>query len=173
MVWVANFKRVKRPEVFVDLAERLQGLSADFVMIGRGGQEELYGPLYRRMEELSNLSYLGEMEVDDVEHELESAHLLVNTSMVEGFPNTFIQAWLREVPVVTLGVNTDNLLGSGSDFGVCTDSLDELGAAVSELVLNPDKLSELGQRSRLGAEQKYSMNNAQQLIDVLTDSVAG
>lgn len=172
VAWVANFKRVKRPEAFVELAERLQNLNADFVMIGRGGQEELYGQLYRRIDELANIQYLGEMEVEGVEKELESSHLLVNTSMVEGFPNTFIQAWFREVPVVTLGVNTDNLLAPGSDFGVCTNSMDELVAAVSELVLKPAELAALGHRARVGAEQKYSMANAQSLIQVLTESGA-
>ena len=41
---------------------------------------------------------------------LARSHIFVNTSTHEGFPNTFIQSWLREVVVVSLQVDPDQVL---------------------------------------------------------------
>ncbi|MCD6322213.1 MAG: glycosyltransferase family 4 protein, partial [Clostridiales bacterium] len=105
IVWVANFKRAKQPEIFINLAARLKNLkNAHFYMIGRPGSKVLQHPLELRIQELSNIDYLGSMPQADVNSFLENAHVLVNTSQYEGFSNTFIQAWMREIPVVSLNV---------------------------------------------------------------------
>ena len=57
---------------------------------------------------------------------------MVNTSEFEGFPNTFIQAWMRRVTVLSLSVDPGNVMSrkgiglkSGSYLNLCRD-LDRL-----------------------------------------------
>ena len=59
---------------------------------------------------LPQLEFLCEVPVDEVNQILLRARALVTTSESEGFPNTHIQAWMRGVPVVSTGIDPDNLI---------------------------------------------------------------
>jgi glycosyltransferase involved in cell wall biosynthesis len=115
VLWVANIKPLKRPEVFVRLAAALADLAeVRFVMIGSpasgSGDREWGARLMQSIDALPNLSFLGRLSQSEVNGWLARSHLFVNTSDVEGFPNTFIQAWMREVPVLSLDINPDKVL---------------------------------------------------------------
>src|SRR5690606_15270890 len=56
VIWVANFKPFKRPDLFADLAEALAHREdAEFVMIGRPGPPERFAALHRRLATIENL----------------------------------------------------------------------------------------------------------------------
>ena len=111
VVWVANLKPAKRPEVFVDLAESLgTGAGVEFLMVGRPDCRRQQRRLAARFRHVKGLTYLGERSIDEINRLLAQSHIFVNTSRSEGFPNTFVQAWLREVPVVSLHVDPDDIL---------------------------------------------------------------
>ena len=59
----------------------------------------------RGIESSANLQHLGERSHQEVNELLARAHIFVNTSIHEGFPNTFIQSWQRDVVVVSLSVD--------------------------------------------------------------------
>lgn len=168
VLWIGNFKRVKRPDLFVEIASQLrQHSKIDFVMIGRGYQSR---SIQTRFEEVlkrnTNLKYLGALSQEEVNKWLERSHLLVNTSKSEGFSNTFIQAWMRSVPVLTLGVNPDNLLG-GSCLGISCQSTSEIAEAIRRLTSDIDMLDDMGARSRQYAMERFSMKNAAELADLI------
>ena len=73
----------------------------------------------------SNLQYLGEVSQDEVNRRLREGHILVNTSRYEGFSNTFVQAWMRRVPVVSLTVDPDNILVR-ENIGFCSGTFKNL-----------------------------------------------
>jgi len=108
--WVANIKRLKQPEIFLDLARALEGSPAEFVIAGRPDA----GPYQKRIERLarrsSNVRCTGELSQDETQKLMASSSILVNTSLTEGLPNTFVEAWMRETPVVSLNVDPDNIL---------------------------------------------------------------
>lgn len=168
VVWIANFKPLKRPEVFVDLAEALSHRDdVEFVMIGRPGPRARFGALHERIARLSNLRYLGELPIEQVERELEASDLLVNTSLWEGFPNTFIQAWLRGVPVVSCFVDPDGCLSRGG-AGVFVGSDERLVDAVASLLHDRTRLRELGRAARAYAVRHHSPESALPLVELLT-----
>ncbi len=170
IIWVANFKRVKRPELFVRLAKDLQHLeNVEFLMIGRAGDESLYGNLHQEIGEMNNLMFVGEQSQADVNRIIASAHILVNTSLLEGFPNTFIQAWMRKVPVVTAGVNSDGLFNDGS-IGFCGNTYEKMKGYIMQLIQNESLRVDIGECAQNYAFKEHTITNADKLISVIRGS---
>jgi glycosyltransferase involved in cell wall biosynthesis len=113
------------------------------------------------------LEYLGSLALDDVNQLLAGAHLLVNTSTHEGFSNTFIQAWLRAVPVVSLNADPDDLLESAG-LGACPHG-DWVGfvSAVRKGILDKGWRAAAGARAREYATQMHSTMNIERLVSLL------
>ena len=144
VVWVANLKPLKQPEVFVRLAARLSDLAGvRFTIVGamQGGHKIWREQLMRDIQNATNLDYLGAKTQREVNELLARAHVLVNTSVGEGYPNTFIQAWQRKVPVVSLTVNPDGVLDR-QGVGICAGSEQRLEEAVRLLLENSALRSE-------------------------------
>ena len=161
VVWVGNIKPLKRPEILLDLAAAFVGEQhVRFLMIGREGSGKHYADFVSRLTHAPNVAYLGELPVEQVNRILGESHILVNTSDFEGFPNTFIQAWMREVPVVSLNVDPDRLLVNDG-LGFCSGSIGRLKHDVGELVRNNGLREEIGRRARSLANQKFGDVNGQ------------
>ena len=67
----------------------------------------------------------------------DDATIFVNTSSPggDGFPNTFIQSWLRQTPVLSLGFDPDNVVVN-NDLGFNLSSIDEAVDKISTLMAN-------------------------------------
>ena len=104
VLWVGTIHGYKRPHWFLDIAERLPGRR--FVMIGGPsvGGERLKPGYYEEVREraarLANVEFIGFLPLAEVEPWFDRARLLMNTSVYEGMPNVFLQAWARGVPTV-------------------------------------------------------------------------
>jgi glycosyltransferase involved in cell wall biosynthesis len=167
VIWVANFKPVKNPELFVELAEQFAGRTdVEFVMIGRGREEPRYRKLFERIARLPNLRYLGELPLEQVNREIAASDILVNTSSTEGFPNTFIQAWLRGVPVVSCWVDPDGCLSGGS-AGVLAGERSRLPAVISDLLDDEVKLRRLSEAARAYGHANHHQEKALPLVDLV------
>lgn len=115
VIWVANFRPLKRPEWVFRLAEQTPELK--YVMIGGPGGD---GPYYNLCKEISsrisNLIFMGPLSLDEVDKEIKKSRILICTSEFEGFPNTFLQAWSNKLPVISTvdpsGIINENHLGT-------------------------------------------------------------
>jgi glycosyltransferase involved in cell wall biosynthesis len=103
VLWVASMRErdYKRPELFLDLARRLP--RRRFVMIGGAGGDAR-NPCFERIRNeaaaIPNVEFTGFLPLARVEPYFDQARVLVNTSVHEGMPNTFLQGWARGVPTV-------------------------------------------------------------------------
>jgi glycosyltransferase involved in cell wall biosynthesis len=174
VVWVANLKPLKQPEVFVRLAAQLADLpGVRFKMIGAPpGHRRLEwsDALMRAISATPNIDYLGQVPQSEVNELLARAHVFVNTSRHEGFPNTFIQAWSREVPVVSLHIDPDGVL-THEGVGIHARTEQGLVQAVRMLLTEPERRAEYATRAREYATLRHSMRNVcalSQLIDANT-----
>ena len=173
--WIANVKELKRPELFLKLADDLRDRAdLEFVMLGSRQMGDAPWSQFERLASgTGNVTYLGHRPQSEVNALLDRAHLLVNTSTYEGFPNTFIQAWLREVPVVSLKVNPDGVFNDGH-LGVCAnDDFGRFRQAVRTLADDPGQRRALGRKAALVARQKYSLSNIDRVVEVLRNAGAG
>jgi len=174
VVWVANVKALKRPELFIRLAKELGDLhGVEFIMIGKPmGRPDWCREVIERAAQTGNLCYLGEQPQETVNRVLAGGHILVNTSTHEGFPNTFIQAWLHEVPVLSLCVNPDGVFDDRR-IGVCAGSYDSLKRNVAELIENESLRETMGRQARAYAQAKHANPaNLDKLVRVIIGGLA-
>ncbi|MFO7286630.1 MAG: glycosyltransferase family 4 protein [Gammaproteobacteria bacterium] len=157
VAWIANLKPWKRPEVFLRLARDLSGMKdVQFVMIGAPrGNPAWCRRIRHEAERLPNLRFLGGQPQDRVNEVLSEAHVFVNTSTQEGFANTFIQAWQRCVPVLSLSVNPDGLLDEGR-IGICAGSYANLARELVRLIRDEPLRERMGEAARLHAAATYA-----------------
>jgi len=157
VLWIANFKPWKRPEIFVELAETLKDEPCKFIMVGRPPVRTWKG-LDGKIRKMTNLEEVGELEGDQVNTLLGSSHMLINTSEYEGFPNTFIQAWMRRVVPVSLCVDPDGVL-SVQRAGVLSGSFGKLVEDVKALVRDRGLREETAERGYEYAIKKHAVEN--------------
>jgi len=168
VLWIANLKPVKNPQAFVRLAARF-GAEAPvrFVMIGAAMRNDRWTrALLREIDAVPNLDYLGARTRDEVHDALADARVLVNTSHSEGFSNTFIEAWMCEVPVVSLLVDPDGLLREHG-LGFLSGTEEQLARDVRRLVDDERLRSEMGKRCREHALRHHSMENVDRIAAML------
>lgn len=167
ILWIGSSRKVKQMELFLDLAADFKDVSNyEFYIIGRIEQNEYSASLRRKIQISSNVNYLGELDNSKVNDILSVSDLLVNTSQSEGFSNTFIQAWLRGIPVLSLNVDPDNMLQKfklglfcDNNYNVLKSNLNNIFSYYKEI---PDKsISEF-------ANENFTIEkNMSQFVDFL------
>lgn len=158
VVWIANVKPKKQPEIFIELARSFSHIDEiKFIMIGRPESKRYQQQIEARMAGLSNLEYLGELPIEKVNQVLCAAHVFVNTSIYEGFPNTFIQAWMREVPVVSLHLDPDNVLKK-NEIGFRSGNAEQMAKDVEMLTSDAALRQEMGRRARRYALEQHDLS---------------
>ena len=166
VVWISNLKSLKRPDVFLDIAELFRERDdVKLLMIGRQTMPSLSYRIEKTAALNPNFQYLGEVSQEQVSNILARAHLLVNTSEYEGFPNTFIQAWLHQVPVVSLNVNPDKVL-TAQKIGVCSKSMTALVTDIERLLKDSSLRQYMGRNAVRYAKQHHSIDNAGIIADI-------
>lgn len=136
ILWVSTIRHWKRPMQFIKLAESFQHES--FVMIGGRGEAKytgLYHEVRKRANKVKNLDFLGFQPFRITEKYFDKCKVFVNTSEYEGFPNTFLQAWSRGIPVISY-VDPDNVIRKQC-LGVTVGSEEELHNALCSFLSSP------------------------------------
>jgi glycosyltransferase involved in cell wall biosynthesis len=154
VLWVNNFRAFKRPELVCEIARRMPDVS--FTMIG--GKIRAHEDLYRRVEkearELPNLNFVGPVPYREINAYFSRAKVFLNTSDSEGFPNSFLQALVRRVPVTTY-FDPDGLIES-NEMGVAVASQDDFHVPLQELLQADERRREMGERGRQFVMNHYS-----------------
>jgi glycosyltransferase involved in cell wall biosynthesis len=171
VVWIANLKPWKQPEVFARLARSLRDChGVNFVMVGAaagaGANQAWQQSLMTDIAAAPNLEYVGPKSHSEVNELLARAHIFVNTSAHEGFPNTFIQAWLRDVAVVSLNVDPDGVL-DGKQVGIIAHSEPALCQSGRRLIEDAGARAAFVRRAREHALLHHSLRNVQDLTRLI------
>lgn len=159
VLWVGSMRKVKCPELFLKLATALPEIK--FRMIGGASPWEdpdYFEMLKQGANNIPNLEFMGFIPYQEVTHYFATASILVNTSDFEGFPNTFLQAWSRFTPVISLNVNPDEII-SRYGLGCYSQTFDQMVKDVQSLVHNESLRKEIAEQSRKYVEQEHSTRN--------------
>lgn len=99
ILWVGNMRKLKRPEWVFEIAEHFP--DEKFVMIGGRIDQKVYDKCVELAKKSKNVEYLGKRDFFEADSWFDRAKVLLCTSEYEGFPNTFLQAWSRGIPVLS------------------------------------------------------------------------
>ncbi|PWK18005.1 glycosyltransferase family 4 protein [Xanthomarina spongicola] len=132
ILWCANFGTHKRPELFIELARQMQHTALKFVMVGGHSDTAYVNDLLKNKP--NNLVTTGHLSFSEALNYFDETSIFVNTSVNEGFSNTYIQAWLRSVPVFVFGADSDNIIETnllGYDVSSINEAKEKLKAILS------------------------------------------
>lgn len=170
VLWVANIKESKQPELFVRLAAAFAHRDdLEFIMVGRPGAQRRYAAFPQKAAQVRNLRYLGPLPLERVNQLMEQADIFVNTSRHEGFPNTFIQAWAHGAVVASLAVDVDAGLDRAG-IGFCAGSFPRLVQLIERLSRAPSERRATAERAFAHVHAHHSMENAHTLAGLVIDA---
>lgn len=172
VLWVNNLRDFKRPELLMELAERLPDIQ--FTMIGGvvPGCDELYQEIERKSAQLENVTFLGAVPYNQVNDYFARAKLFVNTSDWEGFPNSFLQAWARRVPVISF-FDPDGLIESRG-LGAVPEDLSGMAESIKGYLRMGGKREESAARSYRFVVENYAPDAVvRKYEDIMDNKAAG
>lgn len=107
VLWVGAMNSDKKPERLLTLAQSMP--DCRFTVISKS-TVAAYDEIDRRLKELPNVACVGKVPYDLIHDYFRRAKILLCTSAVEGFPNTFLQAWHAHCAVISVEFNCDGIL---------------------------------------------------------------
>jgi len=135
ILWVGRAVNWKRPELFLKLA--LIFKNHNFKMIcTKYVDQEYWEDIKNLTENIPNLKFIEYVKFSEIDDYFKKAKVYINTSIYEGFPNTFLQAFKYETPVISLSVNPNNIFDEYIIGYYCNDNFNLLKEKLSELLQN-------------------------------------
>jgi glycosyltransferase involved in cell wall biosynthesis len=156
-LWVGSLTGVKDPHSFLALVERLPDLRFRMVTHTHATRwRQLAAEVHERAARLPNLELIPRLPREELLDLYARATALVNTSLFEGFPNTFLEAWARGTPVVSLRIDPDDVI-SAMDLGaVASGSLDSAERAIRLFAGDQRAARAAGDAGRLYIERTHA-----------------
>lgn len=169
--WICNVRPLKQPELFYELILKFRDLGEQeriqFIMVfGKNIHKYNYCKLIDSLKQLKYVKIYGALTIEEANHIMEISTVLVNTSLYEGFSNTFVQAWLRETPVVSLNSDPDDIMKK-EQIGFHSKTLERMIQDVRYLIENPEICKAMGKKARNYAESNHSIAAVSKKIDFL------
>jgi glycosyltransferase involved in cell wall biosynthesis len=169
ILWAGRGRKIKRPDVFIDLARSLPNLPFTMSLIRMPHNEDYFARLQQAGGALPNLTFYDGVPYREMPILYARAGLLVNTSESEGFPNTFLEAWARKIPVVAT-VNPDDLL-TRKQLGIYCPTVAELAPAVARLFADKTARERIGARAREYIINYHSIDAIMESFQALLDKL--
>jgi len=155
VLWVGRSAPIKRPELFLELAQITPNEKFTMICQPATGDGD-YDSLVEKTKQIENLQFHKKVPFGEIDAYFAKAKVLINTSDSEGFPNTFIQACKAATPILSLNVNPDGFLDK-YDCGVCCGGdMGEMSEQL-KLIVSTDAGSEMGVNARNYVEQTHDI----------------
>lgn len=160
---------IKRPWIFFEMARQMPDV--EFLIAGRPHAPEVMEPIISRYRDLPNLRFLGLVGGEDKTRMLQRSWALVNTSIHEALPVSYLEAFAAGTPVVG-SINPDGLV---TRFGepvpeVLGDALDPHAAepfagALRRLLDDPEARGAKGRAAKQYVTETHSFTRWSETIE--------
>lgn len=147
---IACFKPQKAPLNFIRLAERVCSVypQAKFVLVGDGELRPRIEKLIEELDLKTRVVLTGWRR--DISRIIHIFDVLVLTSLWEGLPRVFLEAWASGKPVVATNVDgaRETIIDGKNGFLVEADDLNRMAERVVWLIKNRDLAERMGEEGR-------------------------
>ena len=168
-LWIGRAETVqKRPELCLELAGQCPDIP--FVMVMNPLKK---GNLYHELVSAapSNVEFIKSVPFREIEDLFAGARAYVSTSVLEGFPNVFLEAAKYRVPIVSLDVDPDGFIERNDCGAVAHGSLDALTAALRRIWTDPVWARQLGDAGRKYVEAEHAQDTQVQALASLVEQL--
>lgn len=143
VLWIARIIEVKRLEWLLDVAEICTELQFD--VVGVPNQDsDYYQGLKDRAATIDNVTMHGKLAEADLPVFFKRAGVLCCTSVLEGVPTTFLEAWSSGVPLVST-FDPDNVIDR-MGLGLVAKTQEEVAEHLRRITSSEDLRAELSER---------------------------
>jgi len=156
VLWVGRLSPEKRPDRFLDLARSCPGLRFDLVGPDDGGTYA--SRVLSEARAVANLTVHGAIARERVYEFYRAAACLCSTSLFEGFPNTFLEAWSQGLPVVST-FDPDGLIAR-RHLGAVAPDVPGLARGLRELLASSDRWSKASREARRYFVENHTVDAA-------------
>ncbi len=153
LLWVSNIRQIKRPDRALELARTMPHRIIHMIGGPLPGSEAMFDAIRRASCALPNVVFHGGIPYQDASRFYDRARLMVNTSEVEGFPNSYLQSWISGVPVITL-FDPDGIVAR-ERLGTVVATPEDLPAAIEHLLGDSAAWQAASERCKTYMERKY------------------
>lgn len=159
VAWVATLRQDKRPELLIEIASRAR--DTYFVVCGGmsnfKSSEHYAASIVEAFRRLPNVTYLGQVDAEKAQKVIAEAAVFLSTSDIEGFPNTFLQAWACGTPVVSFQIDPGHVI-ERHGLGVVAGTIDVAITHIKRLMASSDLRDEIARRAQGYIAQHHSEN---------------
>jgi glycosyltransferase involved in cell wall biosynthesis len=158
ILWGGNLRPVKRPEWLLALADDLP--HRRFTVFGgpAAGFESYGAAMVAEFDKRDNIEYLGRVPQERLPAIYDACSLLLNTSITEGFPNTFLEAWGKGLEIVA-SVDPDGRFAKG-DVGRFGSTVPQLRLEIESIfTMSPSLRRRRREFAFAHLESEHSLRN--------------
>jgi len=166
ILWVGNNHFKKHPEIFLRLVNDFPEFN--FLMImSTTAQNPTDHAIKKITEKLPNLDYKGFVPFSSIAKYFAEAALFIGTSDMEGFPNTYIQAWQTKTPVISLHIDPDAVIQKFK-LGRLSGSYDQLCHDLQVLMKDAQLRFDLGENCKKYVDaHHHELKVTQRFVDFI------
>lgn len=155
ILWVGRDGQDKKPERFLDLAKAVP--NEHFTIVCQTlNNDRYYTNLIEQAGKITNLQFIRHVPFNQIDTYFQRAKVFVNTSVAEGFPNTFIQACKCSTAILSFNVNPDSFLDK-HHCGLCANGNWDLFVDMLKDLLIPKNAQQYGANGRCYIEENHDI----------------
>ncbi len=154
ILWAANWGNHKRPELFMEIAREMICTPYRLVMLGGHSDKVYESRLITGCPK--NIEIKGQISFEEASEYFDYSSILINTSVSEGFSNTYIQSWLRGIPTIVFGADPDQVIRKkclGFDVNTVSEAVDK----INNLLTSENIYDEISQNCLTYAKNNHSI----------------
>ena len=171
ITWMGNSRYEKNISALVPIAKSLPDINFKITGTKSSNIDKSSLEALKILETLKNVEFMGYMKRSEILPFLSNAIALLNTSYLEGFPLTFLEAWSLGIPVIsTKNVNPNNVI-TKNKLGAVAESYDDLPEIIRKIVnASPDE--SMGKRCRDYVEKYHNPEIlAGKLVEIIRENL--
>lgn len=175
ILFLGRLDPVKRPWIFFEIAKLLPDY--EFWVAGKSHNYEYMKERILPYKSLKNLKFLGPVFGKVKDQVLRKSWILVNTSIHEALPVSFLEALSYKLPIVSCQ-NPDNLVSQfgeyiGEVYGDGYGSVKVFAEAIKNLVENENLLKNLGNKGRQYVKKYHTFENFEKELKNIVREIVG